>query len=284
MTIRLGGHGLPVGSDDPYAFAKAHVAFGYGAAYVPASLKPGDPKLKDWEKAFAEADVVLAEIGIWRNLITPDRGDRRRNLDYAIEKLAVAEEVGARCAVSYLGSLKADTDYGPAAENFSREGFQVCVESIREIIDAVKPKRTTFAVEMMQYGLPDSIDSYIELLRAVDRPQFAAHFDPVNWVIHPRTYWNTAGLIDELFNRLGAVVVSCHAKDIVLHHKAALHYDEVMPGKGVLDYGRFLSWLDRMPTEVPLMLEHLEGAQYAEARDAIYKAGDAAWVQFKHRP
>ncbi|WP_395816884.1 hypothetical protein [Devosia sp.] len=41
--LRLGGHGLPVGPEaGPEAFARAHVAFGYGAAYVPASLTAAD--------------------------------------------------------------------------------------------------------------------------------------------------------------------------------------------------------------------------------------------------
>ena len=79
--VRLGGHGLSIGSDDPYAFAKAHVAYGYGAAYVPATLTADDTaKLSDFEKAFAAEDVMLAEIGIWRNLVTPDDVVRKANI------------------------------------------------------------------------------------------------------------------------------------------------------------------------------------------------------------
>lgn len=282
--IRLGGHGLPAGPEDPHAFARAHVDFGYGAAYLPQSLTPSDPRLKDFETAFKDADVTLAEIGIWRNIITPDAAERKTNQAFAVEKLAVAEAVGANCAVTYLGSFKAGTDYAPAAENFSSEAFDACVEACRSVIDEVKPTRTRFAVEMEAYSIPDSIDSYLKLIKAVDREAFAAHFDPVNFITSPRTYWNNGALIKEMFDRLGAVVVSCHAKDIILHHTWALHYDEIMPGKGVLDYVAYLGCLDRMPVEVPLMLEHLDGTeQYAEARDAIYRAGDGAWVQFKHR-
>ena len=45
------------------------------------------------------------------------------------------------------------------------------------LIDAVRPKRAKFAFEMMQYSLPDSIDLYLDLIRAIDRPAFAAHLD-----------------------------------------------------------------------------------------------------------
>ena len=159
--IRLGGHGLPVGSNDPFAFAQAHVTFGYGAAYVPSSLTMADGKLlADWEKAFAAADVVLAEIGIWRNLSTPDGTTRKANLAFAAEKLAVADAVGGRCAVSYIGSRKTGAGYFESvADNFTSEAFEAAVETCRALIDEVRPTRAKLSLEMMQYSLPDSVDS-----------------------------------------------------------------------------------------------------------------------------
>ena len=102
----------------------------------------------------------------------------------------------------------------------------------RGLIDAVKPKRAKFALEMMQYSLPDSVDSYVDLIRAVDRPAFAAHLDPVNLVMTPRQYWQNRALIRECFEKLGPLIVSCHAKDIVLHHQPALHFDEIIAWRG----------------------------------------------------
>ena len=104
---------------------------------------------------------------------------------------------------------------------------------MRALIDAVRPKRAKFALEMMQYSLPDSVDNYVDLIRAVDRPAFAAHLDPVNLIVTPRQYWGNGALIRECFEKLGRRIVSCHAKDIVLHHQAALHFDEIIPGAGV---------------------------------------------------
>lgn len=282
--ILLGGHGLPIGSEDPYAFAHAHRAFGYGAAYVPEVSIADTARLVDIEQAFAEADVALAEIGIWRNLVSPDEAVRKANLAYAVERLAIADAVGAGCAVSYIGSFRAGTDYAPAAENMGPEAFDACIETVRYILDTVKPKRAKFALEMMQYSLPDSVDSYVELIHAVARPMFGAHFDPVNLIMTPRVYFDNGALIRECFDKLGQWVVSCHAKDIKLHHQAALHLDEVQIGEGVLDYRTYLMELDRLPREVPLMLEHLEGDAYAVARDRIFAVGDAIGVTFAVRP
>ena len=282
--IRLGGHGLPVGSEDPYASARAHRDYGYGAAYVPATLTANDTtQLAAFEKAFAAEDVMLAEIGIWRNLVTPDDAVRKANLDYAADKLAVADAVGANCAVSYIGSYSAGTDYAPAAANMGQEAFDAAVETVRHLLDTVKPRRAKFALEMMQYSLPDSVDSYVELIRAVDRPMFGAHFDPVNLIMTPRVYWNNGALIRECFEKLGAYVCSCHAKDIKLHHQAALHLDEVQIGEGVLDYREYLTQLDRLGRDVPLLTEHLKGDEYAVARDRIFAVGDAIGVKFVNR-
>jgi sugar phosphate isomerase/epimerase len=281
--IRLGGHGLPVKSDDLFAFARAHTAFGYGAAYCPPVRLSDSARLADIRKAFEAEKIVIAEVGIWKNLITPDEAVRKANRAHAVECLAIADEVGARCAVTYIGSYLAGSDYAPHPKNLAPEAFDDCVATAREVIDAVKPKRTKFAFEMMQYSLPDSIDGYLDLIRAIDRPAFAAHLDPVNFVITPRQYWNTGALIRECFDKLGAYIVSCHAKDIVLHHQAALHFDEILPGEGELDYRTFLRKLDRLPGDVPLMLEHLPDPDYARARDNIFAIGDEIGVGFTGR-
>jgi sugar phosphate isomerase/epimerase len=136
---------------------------------------------------------------------------------------------------------------------------------------------------MMQSSLPDSVDSYVELIAAVDRPAFGAHLDPVNLVMTPRVYWNNAALIRECFDKLGPWLVSCHAKDILLHPEAALHLDEVQIGEGVLDYREYLTQLDRLDRDVPLLTEHLKGDEYAVARDRIFAVGDAIGVKFVGR-
>lgn len=282
--IRLGGNGLPVGCEDPYAFARAHRDYGYSAAYVPATLTANDTALlADFEMAFAAEDVTLAEIGIWRNLVTTDDAVRRANLDYAADKLAVADALGAGCAVSYIGTLAAGTNHGPAAANFGPDAFDACVQTARYLIDTVKPKRARFALEMMQNSLPDSVNSYVELIAAIDRPAFGAHLDPVNLVMTPRVYWQNGALIRECFDKLGPWLVSCHAKDILLHPEAALHLDEVQIGDGVLDYREYLTQLDRLGRDVPLLTEHLKGDEYAIARDRIFAVGDAIGVRFVGR-
>lgn len=271
--IRLGGHGLPIGSEDPGAFARAHRDFGYRAAYCPPVDIADTDRLRAIEHAFSTQDVMLAEVGIWRNLIAVEDDVRRANIDHACTCLAIADAVGARCAVSYIGSFAPHTDYGPHPDNMGPRAFEAAVETARLIIDRVKPRRAKFALEMMQYALPDSVDCYLALIRAIDRPAFAAHVDPVNLVMTPRVYFDTGKLIRDCFEKLGPYIVSCHAKDIFLHHQAALHLDEVMIGNGALDYDTYIDCLAALDRDVPLMLEHLNHPDYALARDRLVQLG-----------
>lgn len=258
--IHLGG---PVFADqaDLDLLARAHRQEGYRAAYCPQA-QPGDTaRVAAIRQAFARQDVVIAEVGAWCNMIHPDQAQRHANLDYVRRQLALADEVGARCCVNFLGTLDPGSAYGPHPGNLTSETFDLAVETVRSIVDAVRPRRTRFSLEMMQWVLPDSVETYLELIRAIDRPAFGVHLDPVNLIVSPRMYYDTTSLLRDCFARLGPWVASCHAKDITLRDALSLHLDEVPPGLGNLDYRTYLTELDRLNGSPPLMLEHLAGPE-----------------------
>ena len=266
--IRLGGGGVDLKAADPAEIARAHVRFGYNAAYCPEVTLADRDRIKAIRSAFADADVMIAEVGAWRNLVTSDPAERKINIDYACERLALADEVGAKCCVTFIGSVVPHANHEPHPDNLTQAGFDRCVETVRLLLDAVKPKRTKFALEMMQFVYPDSVESCRDLILAVDRPAFGAHLDPVNIILTPRQYFDNGKLIRHCFDLLGRWVVSCHAKDLILRNQLALHLDEVRLGLGNLDYRTYLTELDRL-TDVPILLEHLPDDQYAPARDHI---------------
>ena len=80
MTLRLGGYGIDY-TGDPDAYAQAHVAFGYNAAYMPNISIDSRDEIAAIIKAMAAADVVIAEGGAWKNLIAHDQDQRKANLD-----------------------------------------------------------------------------------------------------------------------------------------------------------------------------------------------------------
>jgi sugar phosphate isomerase/epimerase len=210
--------------------------------------------------------VIISEVGRWVNLLDPNPARRAANLKTVTDGMALAEEVDARCCVDIAGSMNEKVWYGAHPKNLSKEFFDGAVENARKIIDAVKPKRSKFAYEMMGWAIPDSPDSYLKLIKAVDRPAFAVHLDLCNLVNSPERFYNNAALSRECIAKLGRWIVSCHAKDLAFVPEMNVHFVEVIPGRGEMDYKAFLTALRSLPTPVPLMIEHLKTAEeYAEA-------------------
>jgi L-ribulose-5-phosphate 3-epimerase UlaE len=88
-------------------------------------------------------------------------------------------------------------------------------------------------------------------------------------------------LLNECFDKLGRWIVSCHAKDLTWDVEMNVHFREVAPGKGSMDYATYLKRLAQLRQNAPLMLEHLSTAeQYDAARDHIFEAGRIAGLSF----
>jgi sugar phosphate isomerase/epimerase len=60
-----------------------------------------------------------------------------------------------------------------------------------------------------------------------------------------------------------------------------VHFREVVPGKGSLDYPTYLRRVAQLPQQPPLMLEHLATAEeYTAARNYILDTGRKAGLSF----
>jgi sugar phosphate isomerase/epimerase len=279
-SIRLGGP-IFLQSADPAEQAREHRRLGYSAAYCPTAAVGDTARIAAIAKAFQTENVIIAEVGAWKNMLDPDADKRKQNLDYVVERCALAEAVGARCCVDIAGSYNPELWYGMNPRNVAKEFFDATVENCRHVLDAVKPKRTKFTIEMMPWSIPDGPDSYVDLIHAVSRPAFGVHLDVCNVVNSPRRFYDNAAVIRECFRKLGLWIISCHAKDLQWVPEYNVHFLEVVPGRGQIDYRAYLQELAKLPLDAPLMLEHLKNAaEYDEGRNYIRKVGEAAGVTF----
>lgn len=275
--MRLGG---PIFSKPttPESWAAAVAAAGYRAAYCPLTPGASDEAVQAYAAAAQKAGIVIAEIGAWSNPLSPDPAVAAAALEKCKSALALADRIGARCCVNIAGSRGQKWD-GPDAADLTDDTFERIVVLVRDIIDTVQPSRSFYTLETMPWMYPDSADSYLRLIRAMDRRAFAVHFDPVNLVSSPQRYFANGRLIEECLNKLGPFIRSCHAKDILLRPNLTVHLDEVRPGQGNLDYSVFLRGLSRLDADLPLMLEHLPNEQeYRAAAEHIRNVAEREGV------
>ena len=88
-------------------------------------------------------------------------------------------------------------------------------------------------------------------------------------------------LLNECFDKLGRWIVSCHAKDLTWDVEMNVHFREVCLGTGSLDYTTYLKRLAALPGDVPLMIEHMQGAEeYDRSRRYLLELGKEIGVSF----
>ena len=257
--MRLGGplFGESTDADTWIKLVKNH---GYSAAYCPVSSSASEREVQEYVTAAKENNIVIAEVGAWSNPISTDVKEKETAIQKCKESLAHADRMKAFCCVNIAGA-RGDKWDGPFADNLLPETFDLIVETTQEIIDYVQPIHTYYTLEMMPWIFPDSPESYVQLIEAIDRSRFAVHLDPVNIINSPARYFSTGDLIRKCFEMLGPKIKSCHGKDIILSSSLTVHLDETRPGLGQLDYVSFLTELDKLPADTPLMLEHLPTAE-----------------------
>ncbi|MCH6256849.1 sugar phosphate isomerase/epimerase [Puniceicoccaceae bacterium K14] len=260
--------------DTPDSWIAELKRLGYRAAFSPLQPGASDDDILAYKNVARENGIIIAEVGAWSNMVSPDETERAESIKKCVASLELADALEANCCVNVSGSRNTNYWAGPHKDNLTSETFDLIVEVVREVIDAVKPTRTFFALEAMPWAYPDSPDNYLRLIKAIDRDRFGVHLDPVNLVVSPQLFFRNGNLISECFRKLGPHILSCHGKDIVLREDNFIpQLDEVRPGIGQLDYRTFLTELARLK-RVPLLMEHLETEEeYAQAAAYVRSVG-----------
>jgi sugar phosphate isomerase/epimerase len=80
---------------------------------------------------------------------------------------------------------------------------------------------------------------------------------------------------------LGPSIASCHAKDLKWIVEMNVHFLEVVPGRGQIDYRSYLNGVASLSMQVPLMLEHLKTPEeYEEGKQYIKRVGASIGIDF----
>lgn len=278
--MRLGG---PIFKkvNDVKELVELHQNMGFGAAYTGYIIDP--VKREEHKHAFAEADIVLAELGAYCiNILDTNPIVRQKNIDEICKRLEQADEMGARCCVMHGGSIETG-GWGKAnPENLSEKSFIETVKIVQQIIDKVKPQNAKLVMETESYLFPDSPESYARFIEAIDRIEFAVHLDPVNIIACPRRYYYNDQFIKRCFAILGSSIVSCHAKDLNMEPiYPTIKIDETFIGDGILNYNVYLKEIEKLDPCPTLMIEHLNESQLEQGLKFIFNKAEDMGITFE---
>ena len=279
--MRLGGSVMK-----PYSSPKewlGHVReLGYSAVIFPVDSSAPAHVIREYADVIRDNDLLIGEVGAWRNVMARDEKERAANLEYNIRQLELAETVGANCCVNISGSF-ADMWDGYHPDLDTKETWELVVENTRHIIDAVKPTHTAYSLEPMPWMIPESPEQYLQLMKDVDRAAFKVHLDYCNMLSSIDRYRHASEFITKCFDLLGKDIVSVHAKDALITQGALpVCIREVPPGEGALDLSLVTALAHGLGEDTPVFVEHLDAhEQYMQAAAAMRAAAKKAHVPVK---
>ena len=250
------GTSSPIKHDSPEQWAKNQVKLGCRAVVFPLSADDPEDKIEAYVEAAKANDLLIAEVGIWRNAMACDPDERKAQRDYCVRQLQLADRIGARCAVNVAGAIGPRWD-GHYKENFTEETRKQIVLMVREIIDRAEISNTYFTLEPMPWMVPTGPEDYLRLIEEVDRERFAVHMDIINMTNSFERYYGAEAFIDRCAEFLGSRIRSCHIKDVHLKEEYTFQLEECAPGKGEFPLRYYVEKMNGIDKDMPVILEHL---------------------------
>ena len=279
--MRLGGSVMK-----PYNSPKEWLAqvkeLGYSAVVFPVDSTASAATIREYADVCRDNDLLIGEVGAWRNVMALDPKEREANLDWNIRQLELAETVGANCCVNISGSFAEYWDgYHPDLD--TKETWDLVVSYTQRIIDAVKPTHTAYSLEPMPWMVPESPEQYLQLMKDVNRPAFKVHLDYCNMLNSIERYRHASEFITHCFELLGPHIVSIHAKDaLIVQGGLPIVINEVIPGAGSLDLSLVTKLAHGLGDDIPVFVEHLDThEQYMQAANVMREAAKKAGVPVK---
>lgn len=253
--------------DNAEKWAKAHKELGLGSVVFPLDCNADKGLVKDYIAAAKENDIVIAEVGVWRNVNSADPAEKEEMTKYAIRQLELAEEIEARCCVNVAGAIAGKKWDGGYKENYSDEAWKKTVASVQEIIDAVRPVKTKYALEPMPWMIPTGPDQYLDLLSDINRDGAGVHMDIVNMMNSPERFFCQEDFMTDVFTKLDGLILSCHLKDIKNKELYTWQAEECKCGEGSLNIEYYTKLATAHTEDMPMIIEHLHSDE--EYRESV---------------
>ena len=203
----------------------------------------------------ADENLRLYQVtGYWQNLVTPDESARKESVRTVQAALQLAGWLGARGIDTGPGSINPDGPWFPHPDNWTETSRKQLVKSLKECAQAAEDAGVFLSVEGHQLVTLESAEVTAEILDQVNSPWVRSDYDSANWITR-ETVFKTAEAVCQHIEVLKKHIVSCHAKDIWIENRLALHLQDGCPGKGNMDFHNLFRCIEALSPDFPVIVE-----------------------------
>ena len=204
----------------------------------------------------AARNITMTALGGTYNMIHPDvqrRADGLRNLRVLA---AACERLGTSVITLCTGSRDPDNMWRRHPDNDTPEAWDDLVVSMRQAIEVAEKYQVTLAFEPEVANVVDSAVKARRIIDQIGSPYLKVVMDGAN-IFHAGELPRMREILDEAFALLGEDIAFAHAKDLDRDGEAG----HLAAGKGLLDYDQYLSLLNDINPDVPIVLHGLSEAE-----------------------
>ena len=260
MRLGLNGCFLPANMDDITPGLCQRVR-GHGFSGIFTRFKENDPRDTPRSKADRVRQVLsdggirmVQATGFWQNLVTPDELQRAESVRTLQAALRLAGWMGSRAIDTGPGSMNPRGPWFPHPDNWTPTARRQLVSSLKECAPVAQDSNVLLSLEGHQLVTLASAEIMAEVLDEVDSPWVTCDYDSANWITLPEVY-DTPSAVNHHFDVLGARITSCHAKDIWVEDRLAVHLQDGCPGKGQMDFRSVLRRMEALSPDHPVLPE-----------------------------
>ena len=201
-------------------------------------------------------NITMTALSGTYNMIHPDlqqRADGLRNLRVLA---SACDKLGTSVITLCTGTRDSNSMWQRHPDNDLPDAWDDLVVSMRQAIQVAEEYQVTLAFEP---EVANVVDSAIKARRIIDQigsPYLKVVMDGAN-IFHAGELPRMREILDEAFVLLGEHIAFAHAKDLDRDGEAG----HLAAGKGLLDYDQYLSLLNDIDSDVPIVLHGLSEAE-----------------------
>lgn len=225
-----------------------------GVTKIPTHI---DPDLCDKvREEMGARNIAMTALGGTYNMIHPDlqrRADGLRNLRVLA---AACERLGTSVITLCTGTRDPDNMWRRHPDNDTPEAWDDLVVSMGQAIEVAEEYQVTLAFEPEVANVVDSAIKARRIIEQIGSPYLKVVMDGAN-IFHTGELPRMREILDEAFTLLGEHIAFAHAKDLDRDGEAG----HLAAGKGLLDYDQYLSLLNDVDPDIPIVLHGLSEAE-----------------------
>jgi sugar phosphate isomerase/epimerase len=197
--------------------------------------------------------IAIAALAGYRNLVAPDQGRRRENLDFLARCLELAPRLGTSVVATETGTRNPESDWRPHPDNRTKETWALLDEAVVELVEVAERHGSMLALEATVNNVLGTSAGLEGLLERFPSPHLQVVLDPYNYVSQ-HLLAAQARVTRDFLDRFEHRFVLAHLKDV---GEQGAGVSTVEFGTGVFPQEPYLEFLATRRPDLPQILEHL---------------------------